>query len=333
MGLSHLQVRWYKSDKRITMNQGIIISVAVCLVFSFGHAESSNKNELPKIQSAVKEFKLKNKEIPLPELTILKKVTDDGLKLVQKELTQIYGSKIDVKQALKDYSSPDKKSKASPLLASNFLRLSNPTLENLNDGLSKKSDFSNDEIQIMEKAFQEIMALSEKMKAYAQRMTPDQIKYIAQDNPNSNIPRLLLWPLGTDKTCTEDMVYKIRDDVGPENFKRLASSMMLTGSAYEALYEPLYLRRAMEILKKDPSEEAKLILAQIIPGLTPQTAEQSYTSFVKYINQGEEEFVRLFGPQLTKQDARVFFQGYARKYPLCLGILSSDYKRIKNKFM
>lgn len=314
------------------MKQGILVSFAICLISSLGFAESANKNELLKIQSAVKEFKLKNREIPLPDMAILKKASDDGLRFVQKELIKIVGSKAEVKQALKDYSSPAKKSKVSALLAFNYLRFSNPSLENLNDGLSKKSDFSSDDLKIMEQAFQEIMSASEKMKTYAQLMTSDQIKYIAQDNPYPNIPRLLLWPLGTDKNCTEDMVKKIRDDVGPENFKRLATSMMLTGSAYEGLYEPLYLRRTMEILKKDPSEEAQFILAQIIPGLTPQNAEQSYMGFIKFINQGEEEFVRIFGSQVTKQDARVFFQGYARKYPLCLGILSSDYTRIKNKF-
>lgn len=268
----------------------------------------------------------------LPELKDSLKAVDEGLASIKTELTKIYGSKDEVKQALLDYSSSTQNPKALLLLGANFLRFSDPYFEKLTDGLPTKSDFSASELQKMEQAFHAVMALAETMKNYAKTVSPDQIKYIAQDNPSPNLPRLLLWPLGTDRVCTEQMVEKIRADIGPENFKQLSSAMMLTNSAYEALYESFYLRRVIKLLRKDRSEEARQILAKLIPALTKEKAEQSYAGFMKHINRGEDEFVELFGPQLKKQDARVFFQGYARKYPFCLGILSSEYLRIKNEF-
>ncbi|GEM_PF-3612976 len=314
------------------MYQKLIFIFIIYVLSVTSHAESISKNDLLKIQSTLNEFKTKNIDMQLPDLKIMKQAVDDGLKSVQSVLTKIYGSKSEIKQALKDYSnsqSATQKNKAASLLAVNFLRFSNPNLEKLGDGLAKKSDFTQDEVQTMGHAFTAVMALSEVMKDYANHIPPKQIKYISQDNPKPNVPRLLLWPLGTDKSCTKEMVEQIRESIGHENFKRLGSSMMLTGAAYEGLYEPIYIKRTLEILKKDATEVAQRILAYLTSNLTPENAEQSYSGFMKYITQGEEEFVRVFGSQVTKQDARIFFQGYARKYPFCLGIINSDYSRIR----
>lgn len=183
----------------------------------------------------------------------------------------------------------------------------------------------------MKLAYEEVSLLSEKMKIYASKLAPEQIKFIVQDNPHPNVPRLLLWPLGTTEKCTEEMVQRIRTDIGNDNFKALGSSLMLTGSAYEGLYEQLYLKRIIETLKTDSTVDAKIILSFIISNLNEDQALAAYNGFNKFINQGEDEFVEYCSGKCTKQDARQFFQGFARKYPLCLGLINTEYTRLKNR--
>ena len=128
----------------------------ILLFSSIGFPQIQRANDLSKIQTSLKEFKLQKKEMQLPEVAVIKKITDDGFKFVQTALVKLYGSKEQIKQALKDYSSPQSpssKTKAASLLASNYLRFSNPAFEKLHDGLSKKSEFSEDQLQKMEQAF------------------------------------------------------------------------------------------------------------------------------------------------------------------------------------
>lgn len=285
-----------------------------------------------KIQASLKLYKATNFEMKLPDESSLKAAATEGTKTVKEVLANWFGTKKQISQALQDFSGNNSvliRNNAASLLAINYLRFSDPNMQNASDSLSKKSDFSENEFQKMKLAFEEVMTLSEKMKNFAQQMNPEQIKFVSKDNPNPNLPRFLLWPLGTDQKCTEEMVQKIRSELGSENFKALGSSMMLTGSSYEGLYEQLYLRRIIEVLRNHSSEDSRIIFTYVAANLNEDQVLSSYHGFMKFINQGEEEFVKYCSGKCSKQDARTFFQGYARKYPYCLGVISPEYSKLR----
>lgn len=286
------------------------------------------------ILNSLQKFKDANIETKILEQSDLQSAVIEGTKSVKSIMTNLFGSKKQISQALLDYSNnkdASLKEKATTILALNYLRLTSAILQSADDQYSKRSEYSENDIKKMKEAFEKVILLSDKMKAYASRLTSEQIKYVAQDNPHPNIPRFIMWPLGTTQTCTEEMVQKIRSDIGAENFKALGSSLMLTGSAYEGLYELLYLRRIIEILKTDSSNDAKIILSFVVSNLNENQPEMVYTGFIKFITQGENEFIKYCGGKCSKLDARLFFQGFARKYPFCLGVVNTEYPKFRSR--
>ncbi len=291
-------------------------------------AEEPHKAELQKLKQSIQTFKKSANKEGDTELKEIKDKIDLGYKALEEILQTLVGTKDQVKKAIADYRKAKtltEKIDLSWLLISNYMLISaNPSNANLKN-ISGRFDFSDDEWQTMKDATESMNEMTDTIKKYLSRLSPEQIKSVIQDNPHPIIPRLVLFQLGPEKNCTLKTIQKIKSELGDEAFKKLRSLLNATGHAYEGLYEPLYTKRTIEILQKDSSPEAKLVKAWVSRAVQPGKAQEIYESYLKLITKGEDEFIKIYGSSFSRKEARLFFQGFARKYPTCLGVFSPEY--------
>lgn len=160
-------------------------------------------------------------------------------------------------------------------------------------------------------------------RRYLVSLSPSDISFIFSENKDGAQPNYN-WslPYGYTPICTLSEVEKIRDALGRENFAKYGD-IINYGWLYDQRDFEASLRKFQALLKKDKSDDARIILHVVEKDLDPKNIEQQKRLIENEIARNEVRLSERGNMSRTK--AANLAKNLSRRFKSCLGRYQTGY--------
>lgn len=154
-------------------------------------------------------------------------------------------------------------------------------------------------------------------RRYLVALSAKDVKFIFSENKDGAEPNYN-WslPYGYSPICTMAEIEKIRQALGSENFAKYGE-LINYGWLYDQRQFDISLRKFLELLKKDKSQDARIIEHVVEKDLHPANIEQQKKLIENEIERNEKRLSERSG--LSRSKAAELAKSLSRQFKSCLG--------------